>query len=183
MIVNFPANEHGNRGYHCREVKTFLALARATYDRNLLQKPSLTAENIRKKCFTLVARGYDATHVDQALNRLEDAFSLREREVALAAIGQEFWLAQNRADAQVILDQLERAAGARFKRRGHFGRGYSVAEVDRFVGLISDYFQHDQPLTLSQVRSVVFTAKCHGYSVTQVDQMLDDVVRIMLAIR
>lgn len=183
MSTTFPANARGTRGYRRREVDIFLARARAAYDRDTDKVPEFSAEDLRQQSFTLVSRGYDAAAVDQALDRLEDAFSLREREEALVVMGQERWLANTRESAQVILDRLSRHEGARFKRAGRLSHGYSVPEVDRFTDLISDYFQHDQPLAVPDVRAVVFASERHGYSEAQVDRLLDDVVRVMLAVR
>ena len=80
----------------------------------------MTAESIRTQAFAMQKGGYSTSHVDAALERLEDAFASRERERAFARRGRRRPGTRKRPDtAQVILDRLARARhGAGFRRVG-----------------------------------------------------------------
>ena len=45
------------------------------------------------------------------------------------------------------------------------------------------YFQHGKPLSVDQVRTVVFRGVKRGYNEQQVDLLLDSVIDVMLAVR
>ena len=144
----------------------------------------VNAESIRTIAFAMQKGGYSTTHVDAALERLEDAFATRERERAFAQSGGDAaWYGQARSTAQVILDRLARPAGARFTRVGALTRAYNVKEVDDFADRLVDYFQHGKPMSVDEVRTVAFSATKRGYNETQVDLLLDSVINVMLAVR
>lgn len=127
--------------------------------------------------------GYSPTHVDAALERLEDAFASRERERALEHTGNEAWYSQARSTAQQILDRLTRPAGHRFGRMSFLSNGYNRKEVDVFADRLSAYFQNGKQMTVEEVRTVAFRPQKGGYSEAQVDLVLDTVVDVMLAVR
>ena len=144
----------------------------------------VNAESIRTIAFGMQKGGYSTTHVDAALERLEDAFATRERDRAFAQSGGDAaWYGQARSTAQVILDRLARPAGARFTRVGALTRAYNVKEVDDFADRLVDYFQHGKPMSVDEVRTVAFSATKRGYNETQVDLLLDSVITVMLAVR
>jgi len=144
----------------------------------------VNAESIRTIAFAMQKGGYSTTHVDAALERLEDAFATRERDRAFAQSGGDAaWYGQARSTAQVILDRLARPAGARFTRVGALTRAYNVKEVDDFADRLVDYFQHGKPMSVDEVRTVAFSATKRGYNETQVDLLLDSVITVMLAVR
>ena len=144
----------------------------------------VNAESIRTIAFAMQKGGYSTTHVDAALERLEDAFATRERDRAFAQSGGDAaWYGQARSTAQVILDRLARPAGARFTRVGALTRAYNVKEVDDFADRLVDYFQHGKPMSVDEVRTVAFSATKRGYNETQVDLLLDSVINVMLAVR
>ncbi len=133
--------------------------------------------------FQMQKGGYSTTHVDAALERLEDAFASRERERSLAQQGDQAWYAQARTTAQEILDRLARPAGAKFRRVGLLATGYSRKEVDEFTSRLIAYFQHGKPMSIDEVRTITFSPKRGGYNETQVDVVLDAVIDVMLAVR
>jgi DivIVA domain-containing protein len=127
--------------------------------------------------------GYSPVHVDSALERLEDAFASREREQAVAELGETAWYANARAEAQEILNRLARPIGKKFSRVSTFTIGYAVKDVDAFVEELANYFQHGAPLTIERVRTVAFRNSKRGYRESQVDYLLDSVIDVMLAVR
>ncbi|WP_183086293.1 DivIVA domain-containing protein [Mycetocola tolaasinivorans] len=183
MSTTFPDNKRGVRGYRPADVDAFLERARIAYDAAPGSPEALSSADIRSTSFKLVKKGYSTGHVDAALERLEDAFALRERELALSASGQDAWLTRVRETAQVLLNRLARPEGERFRRAGRLTQGYSVADVDAFAAELRGYFQDGLPLSLDRVRTVTFSAERGGYAEEQVDLVLDEVTNVMLAVR
>ncbi|WP_187977976.1 DivIVA domain-containing protein [Mycetocola sp. JXN-3] len=183
MPTTFPENKRGVRGYRPADVDGFLERARTAYDAAPGDKDALTSAQIRETSFKLVKKGYSTGHVDAALERLEDAFASREREIALARSGQDAWLVQVRETAQVLLNRLARPSRERFRRVGRFTQGYSVNDVDAFSVELRGYFQEGTPLSVDRVRTVTFGAERGGYSEEQVDLVLDEVINVMLSVR
>ena len=62
-------------------------------------------------------------------------------------------------------------------------RGYHVREVDVFAGKLTRYFSDGWPISIDDVRTVVFKTQRGGYREAQVDLVLDAVVDVMLAVR
>jgi len=134
--------------------------------------------------FALEKGGYSPVHVDAALERLEDAFAVRERERAVAQQGgREAWIGNARSTAQVVLDRLDRPEGEKFDRTGILTLGYAVTDVDTFAQRLLDYFQRGAPMSVEEVRTVAFRSSKRGYSEAQVDLLLDTVVTVMLAVK
>ncbi|GAB3616843.1 hypothetical protein GCM10027416_14000 [Okibacterium endophyticum] len=183
MSPTFPPARKRSRGYDRSEVDEFLDRARRAYDEPDTVEPSLTASQIRHMSFGLTRGGYSTTHVDAALERLEDAFALRERERALQSSGKSEWLQSARQTAQVILNRLTRPAGRRFARAGFLTQGYNCADVDALADRLVDYFQTGKPIGIDRVRTAVFRPQRGGYREAQVDLVLDAVVDVMLAVR
>jgi DivIVA domain-containing protein len=169
-------------GYNVRQVDAFLDRARRAYD-GAAGDDSVTAERIRLTAFAMQKGGYSTAHVDAALERLEDAFAAREREDAFEAMGNEAWLVEARTTAQVVLNRLARPEGRRFQRTSRLAVGYSTSEVDRFADKLTRYFRNGQPISVDEVRTVVFRPERGGYREAQVDLVLDAVVDVMLAVR
>ena len=182
MSTTFPRTRKSRRGYNVDEVEEFLEDARRAYSS---EGPTVvSAATIRTIAFGMQKGGYSTTHVDAALERLEDAFATRERERVFAqAGGDSHWYGQARSTAQEILDRLARPTGSRFTRVGALTRAYNVKEVDAFADRLVDYFQHGKPMNVEEVRTVAFSATKRGYNETQVDLLLDAVVGVMLAVR
>jgi DivIVA domain-containing protein len=179
----FPRTRKSKLGYNVERVEDFLEEARAAYTADRGDRSVLSAESIRKTAFAMQKGGYSPSHVDAALERLEDAFAARERERARSQAGDAAWFATARESAQAILDRLARDKGARFARVGPFTTGYKPKDVDAFAGRLLGYFQDGKPLSVDQVRTVVFRGSKRGYREAQVDLLLDAVVDVMLAVR
>jgi len=181
--MTFPRARKGRLGYDIDEVEEFLEEARRAYTAENPELSVVTADSIRTTAFSMRKDGYSTTHVDAALERLEDAFAAREREREIAREGDEAWYADARATAQEILDRVVRPKGKRFQRVSMLTLGYSVADVDAFADRIAGYFQNGDALTTDDVRTVAFRPQRGGYREAQVDYLLDTVTRVMLAVR
>src|SRR5690242_1500820 len=114
--MTFPRARKGRPGYDIDEVEEFLEDARRAYTAENPDVSVITADTIRTTAFSMRKSGYSTTHVDAALERLEDAFAAREREREIARVGDEAWYAEARQTAQEILDRMVRPAGKRFQR-------------------------------------------------------------------
>ncbi|MCU1439630.1 MAG: DivIVA protein [Rhodoglobus sp.] len=183
MSTTFPRSRKSRLGYNVDQVEDFLEEARRAYTADPQQPNVLNAESIRTMAFAMQKGGYSTSHVDAALERLEDAFASRERERAFAQAGDAAWYAKARGSAQTILDRLARPAGQRFSRAGLLTTGYDPKDVDAFADKLVSYFQHGKPMSVEHVRTVVFASRKRGYNETQVDLLLDAVIDVMLAVR
>ena len=96
VSTTFPKTR--KRGYDIDEVEDFLEEARRAYSSDV--PTTVNAERIRRTAFSMQRGGYSATHVDAALERLEDAFATREREHAMQVAGEAAWIHQSRTIAQ-----------------------------------------------------------------------------------
>lgn len=181
--MTFPRARKGRLGYDIDEVEDFLEDARRAYTAENPDVSVVTADTIRTTAFAMRKGGYSTTHVDAALERLEDAFAARERERQIAREGDENWYASARATAQEILDRVVRPKGRKFQRVTVLTLGYSTADVDAFADRVAGYFQSGEPLTPEDVRTVAFRPQRGGYREAQVDYLLDTVTRVMLAVR
>ena len=184
MSTTFPRTRRSKRGYAVAEVEDFLQEARTAYGAQPGSPVALNAKTIRTVAFGLERGGYSTSHVDAALERLEDAFASREKERAFATPGGDAaWYTQARSTAQVLLNRLDRPAGRRFARVGALSQGYSPRDVDAFSDRLADYFQRGKAMSVDEVRTVVFRSSRGGYNETQVDLVLDTVINVMLAVK
>lgn len=183
MSTTFPRARRSALGYSIDQVEDFLEEARRAYDANRGDIAMMTSAGIRHVAFAMQKGGYSPRHVDAALERLEDAFALRERERVTQQRGELAIVDQARGVAQSILDRLSRPSGQRFARVSILSSGYNKKQVDLFCRHIVDYFQEAKPLRLEDVRSAVFRPQRGGYREAQVDLVLDSVVEVMLAVR
>lgn len=183
VSTTFPRVRRSELGYDVEQVEDFLEEARRAYGAGRGEPTVVSASSIRHTAFTMQKGGYSASHVDAALERLEDAFSNRERDRYLREHGEEAWFSDARARAQEMLDRLARPAGQRFMRVGALTSGYDVRDVDAFADRLTRYFQDGLVLTVDDVREVAFRPRRGGYREAQVDLLLDSVVDVMLAVR
>lgn len=181
MSTTFPRVKRGS-GYDIDEVEDFLEDARRAYTGDRGSAQVVTATSIRQMGFSMKRGGYTPAAVDAALERLEDAFAARERDRALAELGNQGAYERARSDAQVILDRCVRPRGRRFKRVGILTTGYSVREVDGFADRIVRYLQQGTPLTVDDVRGIAFARQKGGYQETQVDVVLDSVIELLQSV-
>lgn len=183
MTETFPRASKSQAGYNIQQVEGFLSGAQRAYGGDTAQGAPLSAEDIRHTAFGMQRGGYSATHVDAAMERLEDAFAQRERDRELAVMGEQAWLERNRHSAQVVLNRLSREPGHRFRRVGFLTVGYRREDVDALAETLVAYFRHGHPVAVEDVRTAVFGRQRGGYSEAQVDMLLDTVVEVMLAVR
>ncbi len=182
VTSTFPPARKGKPGYDVEEVERFLADARRAY--SAIDGGGLTSDEIRHTAFRVVRRdGYSVRHVDAALERLEEAFAARERDRAIAERGEDAYYRETRETAQEIVDRLARPVGQRFRRVGILTRGYHPDDVDSFADRVSGYFQRGDAVSVENVRTIAFRSRVGGYDETQVDVLLDAVIRVMLAVR
>jgi DivIVA domain-containing protein len=177
----FPRVSKG-RGYDTAEVEEFLEDARRAYSAPADQA-GLSAERIRMTAFSMKRGGYEPAAVDAALERLEDAFATRERQLAIDRAGDQAWYQGARGLAQTLLERISRPRAHRFRRVSWFATGYSVREVDGFTDRIRRFFQTGVPMTADDIRRVAFHPQRGGYAEAQVDALLDATVHVMLAVR
>jgi len=180
--TTFPRTAKKILGYRADQVDAFLETARRAYDGSD-ESATLSAELIRNTAFAMKKGGYSPAHVDAALERLEDAFASRDRDVASRTVGKQAWLEEAKAKAQVLVNRLSRPSGHRFARTTFLSVGYSRADVDRFANKLVKYFEAGFPITVDDVRGSVFRPERGGYREAQVDAVLDGVVDVMLAVR
>jgi len=183
VSTTFPRTRRSRLGYNVDQVEDFLEEARHAYAAERGAPSTISAESIRRASFDMRRGGYSTSHVDAALERLEDAFAAREREHTLAEHGDGEWYAKARSTAQEVLDRLDRPEGRRFTRVGLLSVGYHPKDVDSFGDRLTGYFQDGKPMSVDEVRGVSFRTKRGGYREPQVDLMLDAVVDVMLAVR
>jgi DivIVA domain-containing protein len=183
--TSFPLAPRGTLGYDAEEVDRAFRVARQRYDNfdNGTQGKRLSTSSIRHTAFTMRKGGYSAPHVDAALERLEDAVAIRERDEHIERVGREVFLRETKTTARAVLARLRREDGERFDRVSVLQRGYDVMEVDEFSGRLADFLRGGTAMSLREVRGVAFTPKRHGYKETQVDLLIDAVIDVMLAIR
>jgi DivIVA domain-containing protein len=161
-------------------VDSFLASAREAFQSG---DTTVTSASVRSVVFPLVKSGYAPADVDAAIDRLEDTFAERERDARIALVGIDAWNAEAREIAQDILNRIARPKGTRFRRSGLFAYGYNVSDVDAFTQQILGYFTEGGNLSRNDVRATVFRPQLRGYDEAQVDFLLDELVRVMLAVR
>jgi len=183
VSTTFPRTKRSRLGYRIDQVEDFLEEARRAYSAERGAPTIVSAESIRRTAFDMEKGGYSTTHVDAALERLEDAFAGREREAAFAVAGDAAWYARARETAQAVLDRLDRPARHRFNRVNFLTSGYNPKDVDAFADRLTRYFQDGKPMSVEEVRTVAFRTRRGGYAEPQVDLVLDSVIDVMLAVR
>lgn len=183
VSLTFPRVKRSKAGYNIDEVEDFLEEARRAYSADRSAPTVVTAESIRHTAFDMEKGGYSVDHVDAALERLEDAFAAREKDRAVSQAGDQSWYAAARATAQDALDRLARGDGHKFRRVNSFTLGYNPADVDEFGEKLSAYFRDGGAVSVDEVRTVAFRVRRGGYNEAQVDNFLDAVIGVMLAVR
>ncbi|MEX1079028.1 MAG: DivIVA domain-containing protein [Homoserinimonas sp.] len=181
MSSTFPKTR--KRGYDIDEVEDFLEEARRAYSSPTAQNSVINAESIRTTAFSMKRGGYSTSHVDAALERLEDAFATREREQALHSLGEDAWYQETRVIAQEIVNRLGRPPRHRFDRAGFMVNGYRRNEVDALADRILAHLVSGAHLEVKEVRTAAFRPQRGGYREAQVDLLLDSVIDVMLAVR
>lgn len=183
MTQLFPRVAPTHRGYDTEQVDEFFARARKAYEATDDGAADIDAHAVRSAAFDLVRRGYRASSVDAALDRLEAAFVSAERAEFIADNGQGAWLTGVVERATVLYERLTRPAGSRFAPPER-GRGYDAAAVDALLDRLVAYFDDGTPLTAAEVRAATFGSapRPRAYAEGPVDAYLDRVVDVLLAV-
>src|SRR5690625_6373624 len=84
--------------------------------------------------------------VDEALDRLSDAFALQARDDAIAEHGEEAWIAQLTERADLLKERLERPAGDRFAPAAQGEPAYDRADVDALCDQLVRSEEHTSEL-------------------------------------
>ena len=179
MAKKFPRVKLTQTGYHMTQVEDFLDDAREDYEKG----GPMTAAQVRTAAFDLVRGGYDPGAVDEALDRVEAAFTARERLTFVEEHGQEAWMAEVARRATTLYPRLQRPDGLRFKAPAR-GKGYQRAAVDAVMVRLIDYFDSGRPISSRDLRTVVFPAAraADAYEEGPVDAFLDRATDILLAV-
>jgi DivIVA domain-containing protein len=181
MADLFRRASGGRKGYDTHEVDEFFARAQAVYEGRSTDR--LTPEDVRSVAFSQVRGGYDEAAVDGALDRLDSAFTRKERAAFIAQWGQQAWLDKIVERATTLYDRLGRPAGEKFAPAERGKPAYDRAQVDRLCQRLSDYFNTGKPLTSTEVRQAVFTPLRgkKGYEMGSVDAFLDRALEVLVA--
>lgn len=169
-------------GYDPDQVDEFFTRARQVYEGQTSEP--LTGRDVRRAAFDLVRGGYAAGAVDAALDRLERAFVLRERQEFVAVRGQQAWMDHLAAQARTLYGRLTRPDGERFTRARRGEHGYDPQDVDELCRRLVEYFDHGQSLTSDEVRHATFgRAKGHeAYREAAVDAFCDRAIEVLLGV-
>lgn len=178
--MNFPRVKRNIRGYNVEDVDAFIDRARIAYDTNVAGAETLTSQGIRATAFRIKKGGYSTTHVDAALERLEDAFAERERVIAIAQQGEQNVLMQAEQLGAELSARFDRPAKKKFRRVGLFTQGYALKDVDAFSDKIASFLRGEGDLSVSDIRSVTFRSSRRGYDENQVDAVLDALIEMLL---
>lgn len=195
MSQLFPRVAATHRGYDTEQVDAFFERARHAYEGVTTAQAAgdgqasgdadtpFDARAVRAAAFDLVRRGYRASSVDAALDRLEAAFVAADRSAHIAENGQASWMTGVVDRATTLYERLTRPAGTRFAPPEH-GRGYDAAQVDALLDRLVAYFDEGAALTATEVRTAVFGSAPAGRSYAEgpVDAYLDRVVDVLLAV-
>ena len=172
-------------GYNVKQVDVFLERARAYFLHTDSHGKAITSHDVRTASFDPARGGYSAQAVDAAMDRIEDEFVLREKELLIAAEGEKAWMMKIGKTASVLRARLHRPDGERFRRPSRRNaQSYSVEDVDLLCRELLVYVEDNGELSVDVVRRAVFaTAKgADGYEESQVDAFLDRVVELMASI-
>lgn len=172
-------------GYNVKQVDQFLDRARAYFLNADVTGAAITSHDVRTASFEPARRGYNAQSVDAAMDRIEDEFVLRERELLIKAEGEQAWMMKIGKTASVLRSRLHRPDGERFRRPSRKGvQSYSIADVDLLCRELLTYIEDNGELSVDVVRRAIFSPVKgrNGYEESQVDAFLDRMVELMASI-
>jgi DivIVA domain-containing protein len=188
----FPRSVRWRRGYHRRQVDSFLANVELSLQGAL---PPMAASDIRRAGFELVRHGYAVAAVDAHLDELEEQVLVVE-----GATSGRRGRTDPESDVQFLCEQLEAPHMRRFPRSRMWRRGYDLDQVDDFVDRVLASFDalankgapRDNAvsalgvvptLSVEDVRGTGFKPRRGGYAELAVDETLDRVVEVLLVHR
>jgi DivIVA domain-containing protein len=171
-----------SQGYDPEAVDAFLDRARRSYEDE--DDGSFAAEDIVSVDFGVARGGYEMRAVDEALDRLADAFALRDRDRAIGEHGEAEWIRRLTERAQTLQERLERPRGLRFAP-GEAGRpAYDRDDVDDLCDRLVGYFSRGEAMSVDDVRRAAFRRRGgeDGYREAVVDVYLDHVADVMASV-
>lgn len=174
MSANFLKTQPDELGYNPADVDPVIELARRQFADPASRV--LSASDLRAAQFGLVKGGYQIAAVDQALERLDDAFAVNEAKRLTAQRGHHgafLYLEELKA---TLVARAERPAGHKFKRNPFWFKGYSKHQVDLLLAQVAGYFAGTDRIGVEQLRRTVFSPRWGGYVENQVDAYIDRVV-------
>lgn len=172
-------------GYSVKQVDVFLDRARAYFLNPDTGSSAITSHDVRTASFDPARGGYRAQAVDAAMDRIEDEFVIREKELLISVEGEQAWMIKIGKTAALLRARLHRPEGERFRRPSKKSvQSYSIADVDLLCTELLTYIEDNGELSVDVVRRSVFgSAKgAAGYEESQVDAFLDRVVELMASI-
>ncbi|WP_182113573.1 MULTISPECIES: DivIVA domain-containing protein [unclassified Actinotalea] len=169
-------------GYEPHQVDEFFTRARSAYDGD--PKEPMSGADVRRAAFDLVRGGYVTSSVDAALDRLERAFAVRQRQEFVAAHGQQAWMEHLAAQARTLYGRLSRPDGERFAPAARGVQGYRPEDVDELCRRLVDYFDHGQSLTSEELRTATFRPArgAKAYAEGPVDAFVERAVEVLLGV-
>ncbi|EWS81195.1 DivIVA domain-containing protein [Brachybacterium phenoliresistens] len=181
MSTSFERVSRFSVGYATAEVDDFLSRARSAYES---KDPSFDGSDVATASFGTERGGYDMRTVDEALDRLSDAFALQARDEAIAREGEAAWIAQLTERAEALKERLERPAGQRFAPASAGEPSYDMADVDALCDQLIAYFTDGLPMSVDDVRRAAFRRRKGpvGYQEAVVDVYLDHVADVMASV-
>jgi len=177
LTKKFALTKGRKHGYSVEQVDAFIEMARQQYE-----KPEgylLASERVRETEFDLVRGGYNVIEVDSALDRIEDALADRELKRKRESRGEHALVDQMQRTSEIVKTRAERPKKRRFERVSWPARGYNRKQVDVLCNLVLEHLVNSEPLTMSEVRRIVFSAQRGGYAENQVDAFIDRVIQIL----
>jgi len=177
LTKKFALTKGRKHGYSVEQVDAFIEMARQQYE-----KPEgylLASERVRETEFDLVRGGYNVIEIDSALDRIEDALADRELKRKRESRGEHALVDQMQRTSEIVKTRAERPKKKRFERVSWPARGYNRKQVDVLCNLVLEHLVNSEPLTMSEVRRIVFSAQRGGYAENQVDAFIDRVIQIL----
>lgn len=181
MAAMFETVSGFKKGYDTAEVDDFFEHARQVYEGSATEP--LTHRDIHTCVFDVARGGYDTDQVDAALNRLENAFVGKEKQIVVAQGGPQAWAALLNDRAKALYPRLARPKGQRFSNPSK-GVGYSAVEVDNLCANLVKFFDGKIKVTASELRTVTFgPAKGKkAYDEASVDAFMARAIEVLLGV-
>jgi DivIVA domain-containing protein len=177
MSFTFPRVESKKPGYAPEQVDQFLSRARAQFNNPV--DGGVTAHEVRNTEFDLIHGGYAPEVIDGAMDKLEDSFAGREIQRQKAEKGSYALDDRLARVIELVRGRINRPKGQRFSNTGLLLRGYSRKQVDALCEHITRHFDSQAPISIDEVRRVVFNAKRGGYVESHVDAFIDRVIEAL----
>jgi DivIVA domain-containing protein len=177
MSFTFPKVDAKKPGYSPEQVDVFLTRARSQFNNPV--DGGVSAHDVRNTEFDLVHGGYSPNIIDGAMDKLEDSFA--SREILRQKIEKGSYALDDRLSrvVELIRGRIDRPKGKRFGNTGLLLRGYSRKQVDSLCEHLARHLDSQAPVSIDEVRRVVFNAKRGGYVEAQVDAFINRAIEAL----